>query len=73
MATKEKKTSLDDVILNEHKKVDSALATLRANRKYQQDRVEHGSSRVDLYVKNVEGDWLDEWDDESTSNTDDSK
>lgn len=55
--------SLESVILNRSQKVDSALNTLRANRKYRQDKRTYGVERVRLYVEDVEGDWLDNWSD----------
>jgi hypothetical protein len=55
--------NLEQVILSQSKKVDSALATLKANRRYQQDKLAHDLDRVDLYVDGVEGDWLDNWTD----------
>ncbi|OCR00182.1 hypothetical protein BCD67_21135 [Oscillatoriales cyanobacterium USR001] len=39
--------------------VESAALSLRAIRKYQRDRRTHGVKRVDLYFKDVEGDWLE--------------
>ena len=42
---------------------DSALETLRINRRYQQDKLIFGLDRVEQYVEE-EGDWLDNWTDE---------
>ncbi len=52
---------LDWAILSQSKKVDSALETLKANRRSQQDYLTLGSDRVEWYVEDVEGDWLDNW------------
>jgi hypothetical protein len=57
--------NLEQAILSQSKKVDSALETLRANRRYQQDKLTLGLDRVERYVEDVEGDWLDDWADES--------
>jgi hypothetical protein len=57
--------NLEQAILSQSKKVDSALETLRANRRYQQDKLTLGLDRVDRYVEDVEGDWLDDWTDEA--------
>jgi hypothetical protein len=55
--------NLEQVILSQSAKVDSALETLKANRRYQQNKLAHDLDRVDLYVDGVEGDWLDNWTD----------
>jgi hypothetical protein len=57
--------NLEQAILSQSKKVDSALETLKANRRYQQDKLTLGLDRVELYVEDVEGDWLDNWTDEA--------
>jgi hypothetical protein len=57
--------NLEQAILSQSKKVDSALETLKANRRYQQDKLTLGLDRVELYVEDVEGDWLDDWTDEA--------
>jgi hypothetical protein len=57
--------NLEQAILSQSKKVDSALETLRANRRYQQDKLTLGLDRVERYVEDIEGDWLDDWADES--------
>ncbi len=57
--------NLEQVILSQSKKVDSALETLKANRRYQQDKLTLGLNRVERYVEDVEGDWLDDWTDEA--------
>jgi hypothetical protein len=56
--------NLEQAILSQ-KKVDRALETLRANRRYQQDKLTLGLDRVDRYVEDIEGDWLDDWTDEA--------
>jgi hypothetical protein len=53
--------NLEQPILSQNKKVDRALETLRANRRYQQDKLTVGWDRVERYVEDVEGDWLDDW------------
>jgi hypothetical protein len=60
--------AIEKAILNQSEEVDSnlekvssALLTLRASRRFQKDKLTHGLHRVDLYVKDVEGDWLDNW------------
>jgi hypothetical protein len=57
--------NLEQAILSQSKKVDSALETLRANRRYQQDKLTLGLDCVKRYVEDVEGDWLDDWTDEA--------
>jgi hypothetical protein len=56
--------AIEQVILSQSEKVASTLEKLRASRKYQNDKLIHGLNRVDLYVEDVEGDWLENWDDE---------
>ena len=55
--------SLHKVILNQNEKIYSALDALKTDRKYRQDKVDCGLERVDLYVEDIEGDWLEEWSD----------
>jgi hypothetical protein len=62
---------LEQAILNQSEAVDidlgkvsSALLTLRASRRFQKDKLTHGLHRVDLYVEDINGDWLENWDDE---------
>ena len=55
--------SLHKVILNQNEKISSALDALKADRKYRQDKVDCGLERVDLYIEDIEGDWLEEWSD----------
>jgi hypothetical protein len=57
--------NLEQAILSQSKKVDRALATLRANRRYQQNKLTVGLDRAERYVEDVEGDWLDDWTDEA--------
>jgi hypothetical protein len=57
--------NIEQAILSQSEKVDRALETLKANRRYQQDKLTLGLDRVDLYVEDVEGDWLDDWTDEA--------
>lgn len=57
--------NLEQAILSQNKNIDRALETLRANRRYQQDKLTVGLDRVVRYVEDVEGDWLDDWDEES--------
>jgi hypothetical protein len=57
--------NLEQAMLSQSKKVDSALETLKANRRYQQDKLAFGSDRVERYVEDIEGDWLDDWTDEA--------
>jgi hypothetical protein len=59
--------NLEQVILSQSKKVDSALETLKANRRYQQDKLTLGLNRVERYVEDIEGEWLDDWTDEAGS------
>jgi hypothetical protein len=68
--SREETMSLDNVILNRSKKVDSALETLSANRKYRQEKRTHGIERVNLYVEDAEGEWLENWIDTEQSSTD---
>jgi hypothetical protein len=55
------KTELDRAILSQSKKVARALKTLTANRRHQQEHLTLGWERVEWYVEDVEGDWLDDW------------
>ena len=58
--------SLDKVILDQQTKVNIALETLAANRQYSEDRSTYGLERVNRYIEDIEGDWLEQWP-ESTS------
>jgi hypothetical protein len=60
--------NIEQAILSQSEKVDRALETLKANRRYQQDQLTLGLDRVDRYVEDVEGDWLDDWTDEAGEN-----
>jgi hypothetical protein len=60
--------AIEKAILNQGEEVDSdlekvssALLTLKASRRFQKDKLTHGLNRVDLYMDDVEGDWLDNW------------
>jgi hypothetical protein len=57
--------NIEQAILSQSKKVDSALETLRVNRRYQQDKLTLGLDHVERYVEEVEGDWLDDWTDKA--------
>ena len=59
--------NFQQAILSQSKKVDRALETLKANRRYQQDKLTLGLDRVDRYVEGIEGDWLDDWTDKAGS------
>jgi hypothetical protein len=48
--------NIEQAILSQSEKVDRALETLKANHRYQQDKLTVGLVRVDLYVEDVEGD-----------------
>jgi hypothetical protein len=65
--------NLEQAILSQSKKVDSALETLKANRRYQQDKLTLGLDRVDRYVEDIDGDWLDNWTDESEEDEQDNE
>ena len=53
--------AIEQVILSQSEKVASTLEKLRASRKYQNDKLIHALNRVDLYIEDVEGDWLENW------------
>lgn len=38
---------------------DSIMESLKAARQYQNDKIELGSSRIENYVEDVEGEWLE--------------
>lgn len=42
-------------------RVDKALESLRAARVLQRDRQSWGVERVNLYVEDVDSDWLEKW------------
>ena len=51
---------LERAILSQSKKVARALETLKANRRSQQDHLTLGWDRIEQYVEDIEGDWLDD-------------
>jgi hypothetical protein len=48
-------------------KLADAIQSIKAVKKYQRDRQTYGSQRVCLYVDDVDGDWLNQFDEEATS------
>ncbi len=46
-----------------------ASVSLKAVRKYQRDRRSHGVNRVNLYFKDVEGDWLQQFCEQGTEDS----
>jgi hypothetical protein len=46
-----------------------ASVSLKAIRKYQRDRRNHGVKRVNLYFKDVEGDWLEQFCEQGTKDS----
>ncbi len=42
-------------------RVAKALQSLRAAQKLQDDRLNFGIDHINLYVEDVEGDWLERW------------
>jgi hypothetical protein len=65
--------NLEQAILSQSKKVDRALETLKANRRYQQDKLTLGLDRVERYVEDIEGEWLDNWTDETEEDEQDNE
>ena len=59
--TNQIQAELDRAILSQSKEVARALETLKANRRYQQDYFTLGWDRIEQYVEDIEGDWLDDW------------
>ncbi|NBD18177.1 MAG: hypothetical protein GVY04_19170 [Cyanobacteria bacterium] len=53
--------SVEQTILQETSALDSALSKLKAARKYRRDKRTYGAERVEHYVSDVEGDWLENW------------
>ena len=53
--------SVEQTILQESSALDSALSKLKAARKYRSDKRTYGVERVEQYVSDVEGDWLENW------------
>ena len=45
---------------SKREKLTGAALSLKAVRKYQRDRRNHGAERVRLYFDDVEGDWLNQ-------------
>lgn len=41
--------------------IESALQTLKAIQTYERNKRTHGLGRVELYFRDVEGDWLETW------------
>ncbi|PSF32274.1 hypothetical protein C7H19_21840 [Aphanothece hegewaldii CCALA 016] len=48
-------------------KLADALCSIKAVKKYQLDRQTYGANRVRLYVDDVDGDWLNNFDEKETS------
>lgn len=59
--------SVEETILQERTALDSALSKLKAARKYRSDQQVYGVKRVEEYIADVEGDWLENWSDDSFS------
>jgi hypothetical protein len=51
---------------NNQKLADAALS-LKAMRKYQRDRRAYGANRVHQYFDNVDGDWLERFDNDESN------
>lgn len=49
------------------KKLADALCSIKAVQKYQRDRQTYGANRVRLYIDDIDGDWLKDFDDKETS------
>jgi hypothetical protein len=49
-------------------KVRNALKTLEASQRFSQDKMTYGLGRVDRYIEDVEGDWLEQWSDKDSEN-----
>jgi hypothetical protein len=52
---REKAENCEEAVVND------ILFSLKAARQMQRDRRAHGVERVNLYYKDVEGDWLEKW------------
>jgi Protein of unknown function (DUF1822) len=50
-------------------KVSKVLAAVEKAQKLQDDRIKFGLDHVNLYVEDVEGDWLETWDDDEESSS----
>lgn len=48
-----------------------ATRSLKAVRQYQQARREYGTQRVDQYFEDVDGDWLEQFDEQELGNNED--
>lgn len=48
-------------------KLADAVLSLKAVRKYQRDRRTHRTKRVRLYFDNVDGDWLEEFNEDESN------
>jgi len=59
MVTKQQNYSHDDL--------GAFSEALEKSRKMQQDWLTHGLDFVNLYIEDIEGDWLDRWDDDETT------
>jgi hypothetical protein len=53
-----------------HQNLADATLSLKAVRQYQQGRREYGAQRVDQYFDDVEGNWLEQFDDSEANNND---
>lgn len=49
-------------------KVCNALKTLEVSRRFSQDKMAHGLGRVDRYIEDVEGDWLEQLSEQDSEN-----
>lgn len=52
-------------------KLAEARSYLRAGKQYQRDRRRHGHKRAELYFDDIQGNWLEEWEDDSDTPTED--
>jgi len=59
MVTKQQNYSHDDL--------GAFCEALEKSRKMQQDWLTYGLDFVDIYIEDIEGDWLDKWDDDETT------
>ena len=50
--------------------VESALLTLKAIQTYSRAKREHGINRVDIYIEDVDGDWLEQWESDDSGDAD---
>jgi hypothetical protein len=49
-------------------KVRNALKMLEVSRRFSQDKMTYGLGRVDRYIEDIEGDWLEQWSDKDSKN-----